>query len=386
MASKSSSKKRRAVTRAAARADQVAESAAFVLPEPRERVPLVSLTPTVPSVAAISQQEVSPILSPVSSIDDIAPDVAATPLQFSPAKSKIEIFHMVEDLQREIVLIRSDHDGKHDHLVNLLDTLLTGQATERVASSTNAVNIQLLAKDHDRLAAQLARESTASFDHLSKIEAFEKKIDTFLLGESSDDTPSEHSIAEIAMPPLIKTEIEPPKMRFIPEPLDPIPIIPLYDLPRLSTTHRSPIYNDGRSSLVPRVVNDTAFSITRSIAPIDPKLSQIELNSLTAKAVYLWGELLKIEQHKHLYETMQWGLYINPTISMQIQAHNSSRGIYTPVILDGTYIDMTNNELMKLILQIVLPDSHEVRIRGDDLTDEAPLAYGELLNSRALLL
>jgi hypothetical protein len=212
---------------------------------------------------------------------------------------------MVEDLQREIVLIRSDHDGKHDHLVNLLDTLLTGQATERVASSTNAVNIQLLAKDHDRLAAQLARESTASFDHLSKIEAFEKKIDTFLLGELSDDTPSEHSIAEIAMPALIMTELEPPRMPFSPELLNPIS--------QSFPSESKPVFHDGSSSLASKVVPDTAFSFMISFKPVDSNLSQIQLTSLSTRAVFIWApqEDFNLSSQKNISNLFNWN-YASP--------------------------------------------------------------------------
>jgi hypothetical protein len=78
---------------------------------------------------------------------------------------------------------------------------------------------------------------------------------------------------------------------------------------------------------------------------------------------------------------MEWGLYIHPTISHLIQAHNSSRGIYTPVILDGEYISMTNNDLWELLLEIVLPTSNaEWLVVFNSLVRFSQLPQGYLLD------
>jgi hypothetical protein len=68
---------------------------------------------------------------------------------------------------------------------------------------------------------------------------------------------------------------------------------------------------------------------------------------------------MELEQQNNIYEVLQWGRYIHPTISHYIQAINNHRHYYRPIVLRGKYIDMDNDQLWDLILRIVSPTSSE---------------------------
>jgi hypothetical protein len=144
--------------------------------------PLESRNPLSPTIHNVlesagvtvspSQRLISPIMSPVSSIDEKSPEdenPSTQPLD-SP---KIEISHIVEILQQEVIEIRAHQDTKHDHLVQLLDLLLSGQAAERRAVAENTRNINNLTRHHDTIAARIAVSTTTSRACMSKIDTFE---------------------------------------------------------------------------------------------------------------------------------------------------------------------------------------------------------------------
>ena len=117
------------------------------------------------------QGPISPIVSPVSSIDEKSPE--DEPPSTLPLNSpKIEISHILETLQHKVIEIRAHQDTRHDYLVQLLDLLLSGQAAEKRAVAENTKNINRLTKHHDTIAA-------TSQACMSKIDAFEKKLKIF---------------------------------------------------------------------------------------------------------------------------------------------------------------------------------------------------------------
>ena len=143
-----------------------------------------------------------------------------------------------------------------------------------------------------------------------------------------------------------------------------IPEVPIHtpmerSRPSPQMNQTSPIYHDEFDSLAPKVVPDTNYSISRSISPVNPALSQVKLTDLSAKSVFIWGEQMILEHQNYPYEVLQWGRYIHPKITKLIQAHNDSSGLYRPVKLIGLFITMDNDNFWELILRIVRPSSYE---------------------------
>jgi hypothetical protein len=89
------------------------------VPEPKSYSPKVSPVIDVSRSAASTQGHVSPIVSPESSNDEKVPEFT---LPFTPTITKLEVFAMVEILQKEVIDIRADRNTKHDHLVDLIAT------------------------------------------------------------------------------------------------------------------------------------------------------------------------------------------------------------------------------------------------------------------------
>jgi hypothetical protein len=186
---------------------------------------------------------VSPIASPISSIEETKSEEDTTQLPFLSPKTGIEIFQMVEDLQLDIIQIRTDHSAKHDHLVNLLDMLLSGQASERETSASNSARIIDLAESHVQIVAKVDKASTASSFHIDKIASFEKKIDDFLSGATMDE--SSH-------------KFEPPPPALLESP-------PMFDLknvkiPANVTLQTFLIYHNDFDSEAPRIERNTNVS------------------------------------------------------------------------------------------------------------------------------
>jgi hypothetical protein len=115
------------------------------------------------------------------------------------------------------------------------------------------------------------------------------------------------------MPPLIPTEVS--------EQQPSSPLIRSVDKEQF-------LYHDQFDSLAPKVVPDTSFTVSRSIPPVNPALSQVKLTDLSARSVFIWGEQMLQEQQNFTYEVLQWGRYIHPKITKLIQAHNDSSGLY----------------------------------------------------------
>jgi hypothetical protein len=224
------------------------------------------------------------------------PNVSASSPVISPVSSQVENSSMIEILQMEV----NENGAKFDQLMVIFEQLLKGQADG---------------------AAQV-RSS------VSKIEGFEKLLVDFLAAEAEDDSASGD---------------------------------PLEDTNSVSSRNKKPFipFHDRFSSLTPLVEKDTNFSITRSIQPANPLLSQVKLNSLTAKSVFVWGELMEIEQQNIGFELLQWGRYIDPTICQYIQAINNHKKYHKPVMLRNKYISMNNDQLYDLLVKIVGPTSHE---------------------------
>ncbi len=118
-----------------------------------------------------------------------------------------------------------------------------------------------------------------------------------------------------------------------------------------------PLFADQQSSILPRV-RDSNFTITRSIAPIDPSLSQVKLTELTARAVFIWGENMQLEQQKSPYEVLSWARYIQRKITFHIQAMNNSMGICQPILLNGYVMILKNDQLWEVIVHLVRPQSN----------------------------
>jgi hypothetical protein len=328
-----------------------------VLPTPRQPVEQSPPTTNDLSYAGVvasstTQIQVSPTASPLSSIDETKSEEIPLPLLVSSPKTKLEIFQLVEILQNDIIEIRSDHTAKHDHLVNLLDMLLSGQASEKETSTLNATNIHALQESHAQIVTKVATASTASSDHIAKIASFEKKIDDFLssapVDDSSDNGPCEHQVSQNIMPSQVSPAYFNPPSSFNP-PSRPIPTAPIDE----------DIYHNDYHSLAPKVERDSNFSITRSIPPIIPSLSQVKLTDLSTKAVFIWGESLTNEQLMHHYEVIRYGLYISERISKIIQARNNANPFHRPIRLNGSYISMSNNLLFDVIVEIVSPKTPE---------------------------
>jgi hypothetical protein len=276
-----------------------------------------------------SKRLISPIVFPVSSIDEKSPE--DEPLSTLSLNSpKIEISHIVETLQHEGIEIRAHQDTRHDHIVQLLDLLLSGQAAEKRAVAENTQNINRLTKHHDTIAA-------TSQTCISKIDNFEKKIEDFL-----SEQPDDYAASEL------------PHLLPIPDVPVPTHIYRSATQPSLEANQASQVYHDRFYSLAPRVVPDTNF-----IFPVNPAQSQVKLTDLSAKSVFTWGELMEQEQQNYPYEVLQYGRYIHPRITKLIQAHNNDRDIYRPIILQGLFISMDNDQLWQLILNIVRPASTE---------------------------
>jgi hypothetical protein len=129
--------------------------------------------------------------------------------------------------------------------------------------------------------------------------------------------------------------------------------------PSLDANQDSQVYHDRFYSLAPRVVPDTNFTVSRPILPVNPAQSQVKLTDLSAKSFFTWGELMEQEQQNYPYEVLQYGRYIHPRITKLIQARNNARDIYRPIILQGLFVSMDNDQLWQLILNIVRPASTE---------------------------
>jgi hypothetical protein len=150
----------------------------------------------------------------------------------------LEVLAMVEILQKEVIDIRADHNTKHDHLADLIAT-------------------------------QVELSLSTSQSYVSRIDAFEKKIEDFLCGHKSgddynDDVTTQHPqelrksnfwpIPDIRydhlgpMPPLIPTEVSEQQ-----------PSSPLN-----RSVDKEPFkYHDQFDSLAPKVVPDTSFTASR---------------------------------------------------------------------------------------------------------------------------
>jgi hypothetical protein len=96
------------------------------------------------------------------------------------------------------------------------------------------------------------------------------------------------------MPPLVPTEST-----------DPQSSSPLNRSVDKESSRENPVYHDQYDSLAPKVVPDTNFSISRSIPPVNPALSQVKLTDLSAKSVFLWGEQMLQEQQNYPLKVLQ---------------------------------------------------------------------------------
>jgi hypothetical protein len=152
-------------------------------------------------------------------------------------------------------------------------------------------------------------------------------------------------------------------------------------MPRLPQEEDTSFYHDDFHSLAPKVERDINVSITRSIPPIIPSLSQVKLTDLSTKAVFIWGESLQIEQLMHHYEVIKYGLYISERVSKIIQARNNSNPFHRPIRLNGSYISMSNNLLFDVIVYIVGPKSpEEWKESFNDMVRFPKLPQGHILD------
>jgi hypothetical protein len=182
-----------------------------------------------------SQGLISPIVSPVSSIDEQSPE--EKPPSTLPLNSpKVETSLIIEILRQEVIDIRAHQDTRHDHLIDIINNLAIHQ---------------------DTIAADITVSTTISRACMSKIDAFEQKIEDFLR-ESPDNNDDDANMPHLW--PIPEVPIHTPMERSRPSP---------------QMNQNSPTYHVEFDSLAPKVVLDTHFSISRSIPPVNPALSKV---------------------------------------------------------------------------------------------------------------
>jgi hypothetical protein len=65
-------------------------------------------------------------------------------------------------MQIKIIHIQTDHDEKHKQVVELLDSLIIGQTSDRMIGEENTANIQALTTGHNFLAAEVTKAQSVS--------------------------------------------------------------------------------------------------------------------------------------------------------------------------------------------------------------------------------
>jgi hypothetical protein len=113
-----------------------------------------------------------------------------------------------------------------------------------------------------------------------------------------------------------------------------------------------------------RLSNDTFMNIptsgstiVRSITNIDPQKSGVLLTYLDMQSIYKWQQDMRNLQKKHPHEELQWGLFVSSNLAFRLNAYNDARKFIPVVIIDGTTLNITNEQLNDLILDIALPKS-----------------------------
>jgi hypothetical protein len=323
------------------------------VPPEMQQTPSLGLTRDGPLSPHTSIPSVN--VSPVSSVEADIPDFAnlfhQVPIESIPplAPQKVLLFKMIEALNAqfaESVVLQSDKN------VFLSQQIDQGLLNIHVSQATM----------HDEI--------------LQIKDAFEKKFDDlsdFLKNTTQGaQRPTTSPLQQVSNEQNlnfsnIDTHAHIPQMTPIP-----IPSIPPSNSPSLprsplhmqndSNRHLSfdpddaPLFADQHSSILPRV-RDSNYSITRSIAPIDPSISQVKLTELTARAVFIWGENMQIEQQKSPYEVLSWARYILRRITFHIQAMNNSMGLCQPIHLNGYVMILSNDQLWDVIVHLVRPQS-----------------------------
>jgi hypothetical protein len=287
-------------------------------------------------------------VSPVSSIEEDIP-LLANPMPFiPPTRSRVELFMMIEALDTQFAESIALQSEKNDVLFNKMEIL---QETIDQFHVSQAHILDQFHSSHATLHDEILHINDSfenKFDELTdflKKNHYGAKSTESLRDDVSSSKNSHLSDAEIPkLTPIIPSSI-------------PIPITPL---PFTKTNYfdpdDAPLFADQHNSIMPRV-RDANLSITRSIAPIDPSSSQVKLTELTAKAVFIWGENMQMEQQKAPYEVLSWARYINRKITFHIQAMNNALGLCNTIHLQGYIIILSNDQLWDVIVQLVRPQS-----------------------------
>jgi hypothetical protein len=92
----------------------------------------------------------------------------------------------------------------------------------------------------------------------------------------------------------------------------------------------------------------------RTMPSIDPVKSGVCLTFLDIPQVYKWSQDLIALQKRHPYETLQHGLYISRSMTLRINASNEAKKFVNKSIIEGTEINLPNDELFNVLMQIVL--------------------------------
>jgi hypothetical protein len=75
------------------------------------------------------------------------------------------------------------------------------------------------------------------------------------------------------------------------------------------------------------------------------------------QSIYKWQQDMVNLQKKHPHEHLQWGLFVSSNLAFRMNAYNDARKFIPEVIIDGTTLNITNEQLNALILAIALPKS-----------------------------
>ncbi len=285
-------------------------------------------------------------VSPVSSVE------AEVPIESIPhfVPPKVELFRMIEALDAqfaESVVLQSE---KNEFLTQQIEQFHASQATMHDAFK----------KKIDDLSDDFKKKFDDLSDFLKNITQGAQRLTTSPLQQVSHEQNLNFSnINSHAHIPQM-TPISIPSIHLSNSPL--LPKSPLhnqqdFNRPNSFDPDDIPLFADQQSSILPRV-RDSNFTITRSIAPIDPSLSQVKLTELTARAVFIWGENMQLEQQKSPYEVLSWARYIQRRITFHIQAMNNSMGICQPIRLNGYVMILSNDQLWEVIVHLVRPQSN----------------------------
>jgi hypothetical protein len=103
-------------------------------------------------------------------------------------------------------------------------------------------------------------------------------------------------------------------------------------------------------------------NIIQSVVAVDARTSGIQLTLTTFGAVYKFSKALKKEQEFSRYETLQFSSYISDDVRNYMEAYNREKHVLsqrTTSILNSGIFEISNSEVMHLLMKIALPKSSQ---------------------------